>query len=96
MKTEVIHPLKIRLLFHLKQFNSEKYTFDGPVELTQDGIAQALGISRAHASITIKRANDKGWIETRLLHIDGHKRRVRAYVLNPTGYLAVKELGVNI
>ena len=62
-----------RLILHLytyRSVNPEDY-FNIPWELTQDGISSSLGISRAHASIELKRQKEKGTITETLVRIKG-------------------------
>ena len=58
-----------RVLLHLS-----RHPFTGasaPYELTQDGIAQAIGRTRAHAAIEIKKLSGEGLVEQRSEHIRG-------------------------
>ena len=83
------HPHWLRALLHLKQYNPEKCDFVAPFDLTQDGIADALGITRPHASLVLKKLVQDGFAEKRLLHIRGGHRRRHAYVISQTGVKVV-------
>ena len=49
-----------------------------PVDATQDGIAAALGMSRAHVALELKRLLGKRLVETTKAHVqpDGTRRKV--------------------
>ena len=58
-----------RILLHLS-----RYQFTGaaaPYELTQDGVAEAIGRTRAHAAIEIKKLSSLGLVEQHAEHIRG-------------------------
>ena len=58
-----------RVLLHLS-----RHPFTGaaaPYALTQDGIAQAIGRTRAHAAIEVKKLREKGLVEDRPAHVQG-------------------------
>ena len=83
-----------RLVLHLytyRSVNPEDY-FNIPWELTQDGISSSLGISRAHASMELKRQKEKGTIVETLVRIKGGKVRRYAYSLNDKGLKAAMDL----
>jgi CRP-like cAMP-binding protein len=78
-------PQWVRVLQYLKQYNPERFEFEAPPALTQDGIADAVGITRAHTALVLKRLRDRGLVEERLVHITGGRRRRKAYVPSPLG-----------
>lgn len=83
-----------RLLLHLytyRHVNPEDY-YNIPWELTQDGISTSLRISRAHASIELKRQKEKGVIAETLVRIHGGKVRRIAYSLNEKGLKTAMDL----
>lgn len=83
-----------RLLLHLytyRSVNPDDY-FNIPWELTQDGIASSLGISRAHTSIELKRQKEKELIVESQVRVKGGKVRRMAYSLNEKGLKAAMDL----
>ena len=82
-------PHWLRALQYLHQYNPEKFDFVAPYELTQDGIAAALDITRAHTSLVLKKLQEDGFVEGRLLHIIGGCRRRTAYVISSQGMQVV-------
>ncbi|NLN71300.1 MAG: tetratricopeptide repeat protein [Thermoplasmatales archaeon] len=76
-----------RIIMHLNRFKmtdpSEIYNI--PWDLTQDGIATSIRISRAHASIELKKLRESGNVEERQTHIKGGKVKRKSYLLTPAG-----------
>jgi DNA-binding transcriptional regulator GbsR (MarR family) len=77
-------------LQYLKEHCNGDLDFVAPPELTQDGISAALGITRPHASLVLKKLVSDGFVEARLVHIRGGRRRRTAYILSPSGYQVVR------
>ncbi len=59
--------------------------YEVPPEMTQDGIGSALGISRAHVALELKRLREAGKVEERMAHVATAKTRRKVYVLTPSG-----------
>jgi len=74
-----------RILFHLSNYVKYEDRFEVPFDVTQDGISQAISISRAHAAIELKKLRSAGTIEERLSHIKKGKSRRKAYSLTTSG-----------
>jgi len=62
-----------------------KEIFNVPFDLTQDGIASVLGISRAHVSLELKKLKEVGKISDWQAHIKGSGSKRKAYCLLPDG-----------
>lgn len=60
-------------------------SYEVPPEMTQDGIGSALGISRAHVALELKRLRAAGKVEERMAHVATAKTRRKVYVLTPAG-----------
>lgn len=56
-----------------------------PQSITQNGIAEALGMTRSHVSLEIGRNSEKGMVEYTLDHVKGCRQRRRCYHLTPKG-----------
>ncbi len=83
-----------RIVLHLNQFSKYQDDFDVPIDVSQDGIASALRISRAHAAIELKKLKEAGEVTERLAHIKRGKTKRKVYFLSPKGSdraLKVKE-----
>jgi hypothetical protein len=71
-----------RILDHLRAQPLEELReqFDAwPPEATQDGIAAALDLTRAHVALELKRLMAKGDVEQLIAHVTGGKNRRRVY-----------------
>ncbi len=74
-----------RILVHLSGFLRHADAYEVPPEMTQDGIGLALGISRAHVALELKRLRTAGKVEERMAHVATAKTRRKVYVLTPAG-----------
>ena len=74
-----------RILFHLQGFVKYEEKYEVPFHLTQDGISQCCGISRAHAAIELKKLKSSGLVEERLSHVRRGKTRRKVYLLSHSG-----------
>lgn len=74
-----------RILLHLSNYVKYEDKFETPFDITQDGIAQACMISRAHAAIELKKLKSASLIEERLSHVKRGKTRRKVYFLTPVG-----------
>ena len=76
-----------RALLHLNRFPNMNPSeiFNVPFDLTQDGIASVLGISRAHASLELKKLKESGKVDDWLAHIKGAGSKRKAYYLLSDG-----------
>jgi predicted transcriptional regulator len=83
-----------RLLLHLYRYRSldQNEIYNIPWELTQDGIATTLCISRAHASIELKKLKNKDRVVEYQAHVKGGKVKRYVYYLNPEGLKAAAEV----
>jgi len=70
--------------------------FLAPYESTQEGIAKAVNITRAHASIELQRLGERGFVECLMRHINGLPTRRRTYRLTPQGYARVERLNAEV
>jgi tetratricopeptide (TPR) repeat protein len=74
-----------RIVLHLSQQQKFKDSYDVPFDVSQDGIAQALLISRAHAAVELKKLKESGEVHERLAHIKKGKNKRKVYFLTTTG-----------
>ena len=58
-----------RIVVHLSGFLRHVDAYEVPPEMTQDGIGAALGISRAHVALELKRLKAAGKVEERMAHV---------------------------
>ena len=83
-----------RLLLHLYNFRSINLAdyYNIPWDITQDGIATSLRISRAHASLELKKHKEKGNVNEAQVRIYGGKVRRFAYTLTENGLKAAMDV----
>jgi len=74
-----------RLLLHLRDFSLPRFREDVPPQVTQEGIAEALGIRPNHVPRAVKRLLDDGAVEERASHVSGFARRRKVYFLTEKG-----------
>ena len=79
--------IRERTILHLNRFPNmnPNEIFNVPFDLTQDGIASVLGISRAHASLELKKLKENGKVDDWLAHIKGAGSKRKAYYLLSDG-----------
>src|SRR5947208_14408148 len=53
--------------------------------MTQDGIANALLLSRAHVALELKRLKSTGKVQERMAHVANARSRRKVYELTPAG-----------
>lgn len=74
-----------RIVLYLVRYQKMIDSFDVPIDVSQDGIAGSLGISRAHAAIELKKLKDAGEVVERLAHIKRGKTKRKVYFLSKEG-----------
>ncbi|MFH0815262.1 MAG: hypothetical protein V1934_00370 [Methanobacteriota archaeon] len=86
-------PVWFKTLDHLASVPGNGYTdLTAPRGCNQDGIAAALGITRAHVALNLKNLVNRELVMVRLLHVPGKNRKVRTYQLTFYGYKFLHEL----
>src|SRR3970040_589779 len=77
--------VKDRIQLYLFDYNRYTEAFDVPVEVTQEAIANAVGIRVTHVPQYIRPLIAEGLVEERTAHIQRQKRRRKAYFLSSKG-----------
>ena len=78
-------PHWVKIVEYLQQFNPDHHEYVAPMELTQIGISEAVGISRAHACLILNDLIERGLIESKLVYVKGASRRRLAYFVSTIG-----------
>lgn len=78
-----------RMVIHLRKYHNVAVSGDyiAPMEITQDGISMALGISRNHTSVVLSKMQKNGEVDfsiSRIRYSESGIRR-KAYFLTPKG-----------
>lgn len=84
--------VKERTLIHLYQSRVPDWEMELPEELTQMGIAEKVGVSRAHISQTLTSLEKEGMVKSKKSRIKRHKRRKKAYSLLEPGRKEAEKL----
>lgn len=79
-------------MLHLAQYSKHLNDFDAPFEVSQDGIGEALRISRAHAAIELKKLKEAGTVTERIAHIRAGPVKRKVYFLTETGEAKARNL----
>jgi tetratricopeptide (TPR) repeat protein/DNA-binding MarR family transcriptional regulator len=74
-----------RILVHLSGFLRHTDAYECPIEMTQDGIAASLALSRAHVALELKRLKEAGRVVQRMAHVVNARTRRKVYDLTPAG-----------
>lgn len=78
-------PASYAVLHHLGLFHGHRDEAVVPPEVTQAGIAQALGTTPNSVAVTLKRLEDGGLVRPDLRHVKGARRRLKSYFLTEKG-----------
>jgi tetratricopeptide (TPR) repeat protein/DNA-binding MarR family transcriptional regulator len=81
-----------RIVLHLAQYTKNQNDFDAPFEVSQDGIGEALRISRAHAAIELKKLKEAGMVAERISHIRAGAVKRKVYFLTDPGEQKARNL----
>ena len=74
-----------RIILHLHRNRKQFDSFEAPFTLSQDGVAEALGMLRNNVSRSLTQLLKDSLIVERLAHVSGMKRRRKVYTLTPEG-----------
>ncbi len=92
-----------RILLHLSSHSGEVGYFNAPISLTQEGIADNVGIGRNNVPREIKKLMEDGYVDTQKARVTGLRNKRNVYYLTPAGVKKVSEikeklenLGVNV
>lgn len=85
-----------KILLHLLEHSKSEDRFEVPYSLTQDGIAEAVGVKRSYVSQANREMIEKGIAAEKLSHVKGEARRRKTYFLTPEGMTQAKKLMDNV
>ncbi len=95
LKTESMPRMTVkeRIVVHLSRYDNVPLdSMNVPYELTQDGIGNIVGVSRAHVSLELRTLVKRGTVACWKAHIHGCTTRRYAYILTGTGSDEAKKL----
>jgi DNA-binding MarR family transcriptional regulator len=92
--------LGMRILLHLSAFDPSREAYDLPADVTQQGIADALGVRQSDVSRAVARMKADGQVEERISSIGpgraGRKQRLKVYFLSGTGREMAQSLAARL
>jgi len=83
-----------RILLHLRGFQGQMNNVTAPPEVTQDGIAEVLHVTRSHTSCELKVLIVSGQVLEHVRHVPGGKISRKVYSLSDSGLKRAQELEV--
>jgi uncharacterized membrane protein YjfL (UPF0719 family)/DNA-binding MarR family transcriptional regulator len=84
--------VKEKLLLELDQHSCDGDRGDYPVELTQKGLAESVGVRRSHVALSLQGIVDDKLVDVKKERIEGEKRRQNVYILTPNGRSRAHEI----
>jgi len=84
--------VKEKVLLQLGEHTCEPDRSEYPIEITQKGLAESIGVRRSHIATSLKGLLDEKLVETRKERVEDEQRRQNIYLLTPNGYVKSKEL----
>ena len=81
-----------KILLHLSSIPRPQEKYVGRRERTQEGIADALGISRGHAAVELKKLERRKMVKVDKAHIPEAKKNKNVYSLTVLGEMEAKFL----
>ncbi|MEM4262590.1 MAG: NB-ARC domain-containing protein [Thermoplasmata archaeon] len=81
-----------KVLIYLSRIRVDKNSEPVPKTISQEGIAEAVGISRSHVPRTVKSLIEDGLIEEAKRHVKLSEKRVKVYFVLPKGLKKAREI----
>jgi len=88
-------PVLERLLLHLHHVDVMGKGAH-PLQQTQTGLAEGVGIQRKHVPRAVKRLVEEGRVNLVLQHVPGHRQRLRVHVLTGLGMEEAKRIRASL
>jgi hypothetical protein len=85
MADKVRVTVKEKILIHLLSFSKFRDEVEVPAQISQDGMAKAVGVRRSHIASALKDLKSSDLVEERKARIQGQERRKNAYFLSHIG-----------
>ncbi len=85
-----------KVLLHLWAHSMMQDAREAPFQVTQHGIAAAVGIIRSAVPRSVKKLVERGWVEERLAHVGRLNRRRKCYFLTKEGRLECERLRAGV
>ena len=76
---------RMRILLHLSKYSSFIDEFNAPVELTQEGISNSIGVGRNNVPRELKKLMNEDLIHVKKCHVRGVRNKRSVYILTRKG-----------
>jgi len=84
--------VKEKVLLELGEHLCEQDLGEYPIELTQKGLSECLGVRRSHIALSLQGLAEDKLVEVRKARIEGEARKQNMYALTPSGIARANEL----
>ena len=81
-----------RIILHLSEYSKYLQQMEVPFSLTQEGIANAIGVVRSAIPRAMKKLILKNQVNETLAHVSGVTRRRKIYYLTTDGIIIAQDL----
>ncbi|UCE37574.1 MAG: hypothetical protein JSW00_19325 [Thermoplasmata archaeon] len=88
--------VKEKILIHLLAYTKYRDSFEVPEHVSQDGMAEAVGVRRSHIASALKDLKEKDYVEEVKARFHGQERRKNAYFLSHIGQAEALRIKVAI
>lgn len=88
--------VKEKVLLELRLHMCEEGLGEYPIELTQKGLSDCLGVRRSHIALSLQGLVEDKLVEVRKERIEGESRKQNLYTLTPTGVDKAKEVTLRV
>jgi DNA-binding MarR family transcriptional regulator len=85
-----------RIILHLSRFRGNVDNFNAPYFITQDGIAEAIGVGRNNVSRELNKLIEDGLVVMKKARVPNSRNRKNVYILTSSGIMKAKEIRENI
>jgi len=89
-------PVDKRILLHIMEYSKYENQFEVPFAISQEGIANAIGIRRDNIPRAMKDLKVVGLVTEKVARVEGVYRKRKVYFLTEKGYKYIQELRTKI
>ncbi len=84
-------PVDKRILLHIMEYSRYENQFEVPFAISQEGIANAIGIRRDNVPRAMKELKTNGLVAEHVARVEGVYRKRKVYFLTPDGFKLIQE-----
>jgi len=79
-------PVDKRILLHIMEYSKFEHQFEVPFAISQEGIANAIGIRRDNIPRAMKELKGAGLVTEKVARVEGVYRKRKVYFLTEKGF----------